>query len=435
MKDDRIREIISKMMYDDIYWGYVFSKVKRVNTSDFGSPFAVTFNKDGTLILLYDWNMISETSDANIRSFLEHEGTHLINRHLTRLMGILSMYKYEEDDPRIESICYLYGIACDCVVNIQAKIPRILKVNSGDYHLIFPDLYSLPIDRSAEWYYYKLLSEAKKRSSGGKYQGEDHKGDKKQCPNEGCIISHSKWSQGSTKGDLSGLIRKIDYNIAKISRESFNNIKDRGRLPGYISELVRGMLEPPKAPYYKIIRQLVVGSKLTKFKMSFSRVNRKLMYVFSYADENEIPLLLPFPGRTRDYSFTITILIDTSMSQSINEDIKEALNGIKDIIENDPYTILNVLEVDTKVQKEYQVKNIKDIQFNIKGRGGTTLTPGLERAKKLNSDVTLCFTDGHCDNINNVDRKRIPRNIIWVIPEKDGKFDHLDKVGLIVKIK
>ena len=115
------------------------------------------------------------------------------------------------------------------------------------------------------------------------------------------------------------------------------------------------------------------------------------------------------------------------------EDILEGLSGIKNIIENDRHCKLTVLENDTKLQKEYKVKKLRDIQFNISGRGGTTLQPGLERARELNSDVCLCFTDGYCDNINNLPRKTIPRKIIWVI-QKEGSIDCVNETGFIVRI-
>ena len=116
-----------------------------------------------------------------------------------------------------------------------------------------------------------------------------------------------------------------------------------------------------------------------------------------------------------------------------NDDIKEGLSGIKNIIEKDRYCHTTVLEVDVGVEKEYVARKVRDIQFNIKGRGGTTLGPGLFRAKELACDVCLAFTDGYTENINKYPRKNLPKKIIWVI-NKGGTAKNLNETGFVVRI-
>jgi predicted metal-dependent peptidase len=116
------------------------------------------------------------------------------------------------------------------------------------------------------------------------------------------------------------------------------------------------------------------------------------------------------------------------------EDIIEALKGIKYIIEKDRYCKVDVIECDADVQKVYKVKRLKDIQFNVVGRGGTTLFPGLEVCKELNCDVVLAFTDGYCDDINSVPKKKLPKKIIWVITN-GGSDECINRTGFIVKLK
>ena len=115
------------------------------------------------------------------------------------------------------------------------------------------------------------------------------------------------------------------------------------------------------------------------------------------------------------------------------DDIREGLSGVKNIIEKDRHCYTTVLEVDTVVEKEYEVKRIRDIQFNVKGRGGTTLRPGLERARQLGVDVCLAFTDGFVDDINNVSRKFLPKKLIWVINE-GGTAKNINRTGYVVHI-
>jgi predicted metal-dependent peptidase len=131
-------------------------------------------------------------------------------------------------------------------------------------------------------------------------------------------------------------------------------------------------------------------------------------------------------------TFDIVVMIDTSGSMS-DEDVKEGLSGVKNIIEKDRHCYTTVLEVDAGVEKEYEVKKIRDIQFNIKGRGGTTLRPGLERARQLGCDVCLAFTDGYTEDINSIPRKYLPKKLIWVITP-DGTARNVNKTGYVVHI-
>lgn len=116
-----------------------------------------------------------------------------------------------------------------------------------------------------------------------------------------------------------------------------------------------------------------------------------------------------------------------------DDKIREGLSGVKDIIEKDRDCETIVIECDTIVQKEYTVKKVSDIQFDIRGRCGTTLLPGLERIRELEVDACLAFTDAYCDNINGVARKLLPKKIIWVVPERNP-VSTIDKTGYIVRV-
>ena len=155
------------------------------------------------------------------------------------------------------------------------------------------------------------------------------------------------------------------------------------------------------------------------------------MYTF-FIDDKNLPSISPFPGKTKDFSFNISIILDTSGSMK-KDDVLEGLSGVKNIIENDKYCKTTILEIDTIIQKEYEVKKLKDIDYTINGRGGTILLPALVRCKELNTDVTLVFTDGECDNINNVNRKLLPRKIIYILT-KDGIRNRIDQTGFIMRL-
>ena len=244
------------------------------------------------------------------------------------------------------------------------------------------------------------------------------------------IKNHDKWIDERIS-DTSSFSRKTETFIQDIARESLKECQARGTVPGFINEMVNELLKPPQLPYYQIIRKLVRSSRISKFIQSSTRINRKRTYLFA-TNAKHIPQISPFPGKKRDFAFSIGNLIDTSSSMPISS-IYEGLSGIKNIIENDRHCKTTVIECDARIQKEYQVKKVSDIQPDIKGRGGTTLFPALERFKELKVDIVLAFTDGWCEHINSIDRKFLPKKIVWVIT-RGGTDEHVDKTGFIINL-
>lgn len=422
---ERMKNLIARFVLKYNYWGYLFSRIRRKLDTALPAPMAVAPEPDGTVSLYYNPKFVDGTDDKYITNIIEHEGLHLLNKHIPRLIKILSN---ETNIAKKRIKADVWNKAADCSVNQQAKFPDSFIINGKPWPLCHPKVYGLPDGKVSEWYYLEMLKNTKVvqiAMGGGKGDGKD--GD---IPGIG---DHSKWKD-NLKGvaDIDALARKVEQHVRRLVKESVKTFnKDRGRLPAHIAELIEQTLAPPKAPYYQIIRKLVRGSRLSKFKRSPTRINRKRTYAFHLKDKN-LPLMSPFPGKQRDFTFDIVVLIDTSGSMS-NDDIKEGLSGIKNILEKDRHCYTTVLEVDAGVEKEYVCKKVHDIQFNVKGRGGTTLGPGLFRAKELGCDVCLAFTDGYTENINNYPRKKLPKKIIWII-NRGGSAKNVNQTGFVVHI-
>jgi len=409
---ERMKELIARFVLKYNYWGYLFARIRR-RPRDFKSIMGVAPEKDGTISLYYNPKLVNNTSDAEITKIIEHEGMHLLNKHISRLIRILSN-EVNQDNKYVKS--QLWNIAADCCVNTQAKLTDPVVIDGKPWPPCLPEKFNLPPNEITEFYFWELMKDPDKHNIEFVGMGD-----------------HDGW-MGGCEGvsDLSSLSRKVDQHLQNIIRESVKSFsKERGRLPAHIAEIIASALEPPKAPYYQIIRKLVRGTRLSKFKRSPTRINRKRVYTFHLKDAS-LPMISPFPGKMRDMTFMVVVLIDTSGSMSA-DDIREGLSGIKNIIEKDRHCYVVVLEVDAGVEKEYEVNKVKDIQFDIKGRGGTTLRPGLERARELHCDVCLAFTDGYTENINEIPRKALPKKIIWVI-NQDGDPSRLNLTGPVVRI-
>lgn len=499
--DKRMKGLIAKWVLRYDYFGFLFSLVRRVAKVDLPYIAAVAPTEDSKLELQFNPILVAATKDEYIHRVLHHEGLHILNKHISRMMRLLA----DIPERDIQKYINIINIAADCCVNEQGKILSPLMIAGTPFNLHYPKDFDLPAEKMMEQYFYILLDRMRKNEqnnsqsnqSSGSDQSEDDKegqnqqqsgqqdsddtrdenasssgeggeeadgesggsggkekqqdgsqgeGDSKSCgqarketkghggADNSDLGNHKSWN---TDGKLDPYTesRHIDSYSRRIIRESAKNFqrntKARGNLPGYLQELIENALKPAPVPYYEIIRQLVRGSRLGKYKRSSAHVNRKRMYVFQMGDIN-VPIISPFPGRKRDMTFKIGIIIDTSGSQS-PEDILEGLSGCKNIIEKDRDCDTTVLEVDAKIHKEYKLKRVSDIDFDVQGRMGTTLLPGLNRCRELKVDVCMCFTDGYTEDFNSIDRRFFPKRMIWVITPK-GSEEKVNKTGFVIRL-
>lgn len=433
--NERLKNLIAQMTLkpgripSHRYFGYIFSRILRVADENMPSIMGVVPKANGTIALHFKPSLFEGTTDDVLAKVIEHEGMHLLNEHIPRLLRILAN-EIDEEQKYIKS--RIFNVAADCAVNPVIDMPRSPIIAGRPFEGCFPDIYDLEDGQSTEWYYQKLTQQQKdKQKQSGEGKGEGGEGDIGE--EYDTIGDHSQWDKIQKEvADVNALSRKIQSQVKEIVKESAKSLnKMRGSLPGYINDLIDNILAPPKVPYYDIIRKLIKGSKYSKFKRSLTRINRKRTYAFVLGEDG-MPAISPFPGKTRDFTFKIVILIDTSGSMS-PDDIKEALSSCRNILERDRHCQVTILENDTRLQKEYKLKRVSDIDFEVKGRGGTVLKEGIERARELNPDVMLGFTDGYCENINEFPMRSLPKKIIWVV-QKDGTIDTLNKTGFIVRV-
>ena len=448
--DDIIKDLIARMILKSNYWGYVFSKLSRKEDTTIKSIMGVSPEPDGRLCLVYNPLYFKNTKEQTLVYIMHHEGIHLLNKHIPRLIRIL---RDLADKNQEQTNIKLWNIAADFTANDYSEMPKVIELAGFKFELAFPDMFGLPQKQITEWYFQQLLQIVNntKKSAGnisgsgfravGKKEDKSGQGDQGSEDKQGKGTSslpdnlddHSGWSKVFNQvSDPSTLAQKVEDFTKTIIRESLREFNTtRGLLPAGIQELINKLFEPPKAPYYEIIKKLIRGSRKSKFKRCFTRINRKRTYAFAIDDKSGVPRISPFPGKKRDYTFNIGILSDTSGSMSPDM-IRDALSGAKNIIEKDRHCKTTMIEVDAKVQKEYLIKRISDIDFDIRGRGGTFLFPALERFKELEVDVVLAFTDAACENVNEISRKLLPKRIIWVVRE-GFSVSLIDKTGYIVR--
>lgn len=424
---EKMKQLITKFVLTYNFWGYLFARVRRRSVEHYESIMGVSAESDGTICLNYNPELVAKTDENTIKTILSHEGMHLINKHLSRLIRIIA--NEMNIAKQVEKID-IYNIASDICANEQAEITKPLVVAGEAWPIETSEKYGFPPGETAEFYYIELLKMPKsnKKRKGDSGNGQSGFGNK-------AFDDHGGWAKDAMKSaDKMTLSRKIEQFVGDIVREASKKyVKDRGSLPRGLEELINGALEPPKAPYYQIIQKYVNATRQSKFKRAFTRINRKRVFAFEFG-YNNIPIVCPFPGKQRDHTYRIAIIKDTSGSMSV-EEIRESLSGIKHLIEKDRYVETYVIDCDADVQEVYEVKRVSDIRMKAAGRGGTCLVPGLRYAKdEFDPDVALIFTDGGLfDCPNEVDPRFLPKKMIWAV-SRDGPVESFNKRGFIVKL-
>lgn len=451
-KKDCVIEAIASMQLSDNFWGFLFSRTKKVQDDKMPAAFKLEFNrKTCRYQLSYNMKFCSRMSMRDLKQGLAHEGFHAINKHISDRYILVTLFSESYIDYKMRA--KLWGFAADFATNTALDLTRSFplktpveeKLANGkvfkmeSYDLLFPDQFDLPSCQSTEWYYTNILQRLKDRQEkqnlakqlGGKNQPKISPSDYNNMPQmneEELDALLSSMLQNALRNhdgsDLDKLtesgvdfieeLRRAEEEMKRLVTDSVRNMRDRGNMPGFLQQLIDEWLRNPKLPYYEIIAKYVAHARKELRKKSPFKIARKRAWMLA----NKSISIIPFPGWEKDVKFNVVVLIDTSGSMS-NEQLAEALSGVANIIERDPNSVVTVLEVDTQINKEYEIKKIRDIDPNMSGRGGTTLTPGLLRARELQGDVTLAFTDGYCEEIK-IPKDKLPKNLLWIIPEETG---------------
>ena len=281
--DEKVKEFIAKMVLKNIFWGYVFAQVHRKPEFGLKSVMGVGPNKDGTITLYYNPIILDMTDDESLLKVIEHEGMHLINKHIPRLIRI---FAGEVDERKKKFKSEVWNIASDAAANVQMKMPKTINIGGKEVNLVFPENFDMPKDKASEWYYDSLLQnnvvkvpmpcpscggsgEVKPDDGDGGDKDEDGDGsgqgngqgkEKQRCPDcggngnaggegSGGIDDHSQWSDAEA-GDPNALARKVEMNTTSLVREAAKAQKSRGTIPGHIAELIEEFLRPPALPYH-----------------------------------------------------------------------------------------------------------------------------------------------------------------------------------------
>jgi len=156
-----------------------------------------------------------------------------------------------------------------------------------------------------------------------------------------------------------------------------------------------------------------------KFEL-YNAINRHMRNNYAFMPPNKKHLYRGFalPSLTSD---TLSLIVAIDTSGSIQEEILAAfVEEFKTIMQNFPAVNIELLIADAKIQGHYSFKNAQDIDFVLKGGGGTDYRPVFDYidANFPMSSMLLYFTDG--DGIF----PRIPPSyeVLWALSNRKDRI-------------
>lgn len=188
--------------------------------------------------------------------------------------------------------------------------------------------------------------------------------------------NHDEWGEILSQQEKDMLKKEIREILAG----AVVQVKNKGDVPGQISELIGETLEP-KLDWKELLRDCITGSTKNDFRLVPG--NKKHIWR---------GMILPsLYGQSIEMAFAI----DSSGSMSDTE-IKEAFSEVLNICETyDDYTI-HLFICDAAVH-QYEVITIDNPELpkKVLGRGGTSFVPVFQEIEKLQLEINVLvyFTD------------------------------------------
>jgi len=357
------------------------------------------------LVLVYNVDWMDKAEFDDVVATLEHEALHVVLEHMPRKLTLAATFQTPEDRESFRRVtAWCEDFAANC-----------LLIRSNDYmqaHLeewLMPEQepFCLPRDLTYEQYVQLVMErdQVSQQSQQAKEKGEDDGGDgggfhqflKDHGPGGMTIpiklLSHAEWekmTEGMSDEEKQGLATEMKQKIQDMVKKAVEeHQKSRGTVPAFLEEYIKKLLAPPKVPWIRVLREMVISTKRWKWKRSICRPNRRKIALAVLQPDK----FVAFPGRGRDRSFTVVFCIDTSGSMGSRE-LEVALNELEYLRKADKDIEITVIEADAAIGREYLIDERTPVEWNLTGRGGTDFNDALSRARELNPDMCLYYTDG-----------------------------------------
>ena len=221
-----------------------------------------------------------------------------------------------------------------------------------------------------------------------------------------------KWTSSNDPDEVTSIIRKFISDVCDGMSET-----TRGNLPRHQKTALDKLLSPPALTWKQLLKRYIGtiphGQRKTRLRLSRRQPER---YDLS--------------GSINDRMIKLIVAIDTSASMS-NEMLEKIMVEIFDIIGTRMCEV-TVIECDAKIQRVYRARSIKDISYEVCGRGGTSFIPVIEYINSnryFRDAILIYFTDGEGDRSI---PKPLTRRVMWVLYDAQCRLSVRDAYGEIL---
>jgi predicted metal-dependent peptidase len=408
------------------FYGALATSLNRVCKPGMGTLAVGVDN--GRISLFYDPEFL-ENIDMKAATFiLEHEMLHLALDHIPRYLELLS---HLPDEAR-ERARPVFNVAADCAINsllqsskhfqaaedfTKKHVEEMLKKKgepapkAGEGGMCLPEKYGMKPLQSFESYQFELMRRVKVIKFN--------------------LSTHDLWG-GDLEGDqssdsLMGDANRLREQLKKMLRQALQQAgsTDRGLLPGGVEEFLTDYLAPPVIPWFEVFSTRAKTSKMAKFKRSVTTPNRSLM-----ALSEEFPEIIPFPGRVRDKSWRVFLMVDTSGSMS-TESLEIVKSELQHMLNADSGMQLRVMHGDAEVHADFLLKPGDEIPAGAYGRGGTDFSSYFRYMARYchddseRPDIVVVYTDGYAPPVE--PKYYLPSDIPVIFLVTPGHSDEVAK--------
>ena len=349
------------MLLDAPFFGHIAMQLELIERENMTPP---TMGTDGYR-LFYHPEFVASITEEQLKGVIAHEVGHLVLLHLTR--------RQSREQIR-------WNFACDFAVNDLVK----KEFELPDGILYNPNF----AEKTAEWIYNQLpetqvIEITLTLDSHEDWKNGNGNGNGKKGKDE------SEGGQGSSLGDEgdgeedsnkpADTSEGLEQHIREMVAQSANQARMKGKLPGYLKELVDGTLQP-KLDWKTILQDMIVSCAKSDF--SLCPPNRKHLYRGFI-----------LPGITGS-EINIACVIDTSGSIS-SQEMQEFLSEVKGICDAyEEYTIY-LFTCDATIHQRWEIRPFDVLPRILEGRGGTDFREPLKEAESLPITTLVYLTDGY----------------------------------------
>lgn len=470
----KLSEFFIYLIQKKSFYGRLASSLQRIVKPGLGTM-AVGI-RDCRAVMFFDPSFLDDLSLPAGLFALEHEMLHLVLDHIPRYLELLAVLPTDEMRRKAAAV---YNIAMDCAINtmlrnhegfvaIEEHLVKTAKgralaehaqavadgkttdpppeIDESKLGMVLPEKYGLPLEGSFESYQWQLMQKVKlhqvtvsfggnthdfwtKGEADGQGQGQPGNG----VPGKGLGKGAGNLDitfEGSSFGDMTSdellsAAQRIREQVKETLRSVVRSIGGvgRGTLPGDMEEWLEEYLRLPIIPWWEIFATRARMSRASKFKRTAQQPNRALL---ALAEEDVA--IIPSPGRMRDRSWRVFLMVDTSGSMS-SESLEIIKSELFYMLSADEAMEIRYMQGDCTVHFDEVLRSGDAIPAQMLGRGGTDFDAYFAHMRQYVDDslkapdLVIVYTDGYAPAVSLDNRLPSDVPVLWLVtPQHSANF-------------